>query len=100
MSDLDYYERLNPSGPHHEFCPHGVDLDEADCGACLESVFECIHGSIAGRCDDCRLAAVASDAPTLRTLDDALAVMLARIQRAEDETMGADLAARFERDRA
>lgn len=33
-SDVDYYDRLNPQNPGHEFCKHNVDLDEAFCWRC------------------------------------------------------------------
>ena len=76
-SDVDYYERLNPQNPGHDFCRHGVDLHEATC-------YPCAFG------EETELSA--SD-----VLGAALVVMLDKIREHEDETKGAALAARFER---
>jgi hypothetical protein len=84
-SDVDYYERLNPQDPGHEFCRHLVDLDEATCYQC---VVERAQRSAATAGDELS----ASD-----VLSAALVAMLKKIQERDDETMGAALAARFEK---
>jgi hypothetical protein len=58
-----------------DYCPHGIDQHEADCGRCLRDELSA---------DD--------------VLGAALVAMLKKIQEREDEAMGAALAARFEKD--
>lgn len=79
-SDVDYYDRLNPQNPGHEFCKHNVDLDEAFCWRCKVER------------DERARELSASD-----VLSAALVVMLDKIREHEDETKGAALAARFEK---
>lgn len=56
-SDVDYYERLNPSDPGHRYCPHGIDTDAARCCICAplaQDEATCNHGrTVAEPCRAC-----------------------------------------------
>ncbi len=94
-SDLDYEAQMGQARPDSDLCPHGIDLMDAGCGACVmcrEDDWKpllCAHGYDMGH--DCAECAVAAEMQLAAMFDK----VLRRIQQHEDETKGVALAARF-----